>query len=396
MAPIELSRADARRITLNAQGFAVPRPKKVAAKHLLGVVDRLGGVQVDAVNVLARAHLFTFFSRLGPYDESLLHKLWEPGGGLIEYWMHGTTLMRYESWPNYAWRMRHRSRRHGMDADDPDVKAALAVLQREVDLRGEVSAQELEERTKPKEPWWDWTGTKTRLELLVRQGTITTGRKPNFERTYMSLFEALPDEIVAARDAIDSKEALRNCLLTAAQALGVARQKDLTFYIWMQAPAARAMLKELVAEGTLLEAHVEGWKGVSYVHPDALKTKPVNAATLINPFDSMMWRRDRIADLFGFDYVLEIFVQEHKRIYGYYVLPFLLGEQFVARVDLKADRKAGALLVQASYAEFGADTDEVAEALAHELREVARWQKLDSIIVKNKGDFAQQLTKVVG
>ncbi|MDP1795662.1 MAG: crosslink repair DNA glycosylase YcaQ family protein [Acidimicrobiales bacterium] len=392
MAPVALSRADARRIALAAQGFAAPRPKKVTAKHLLGVVDTLGGVQVDAVNVLARAHLFTFFSRLGPYDEKLLHQLWEPGGGLIEYWMHGTSLMRPETWPNFAWRMRQKPHRN-YEADKPEMQAALAALQREVDLRGEVSAQELEERTKPKEPWWDWTATKSRLELLVRQGAITTGRKPNFERSYMSLFEALPDDIVAARDAIDSHEALRSCMMMAARALGVARQKDLTFYIWMQAPAARAMLNELVADGSLLEVQVDGWKGVSYLHPDAVQPKSVHAATLVNPFDSLMWRRDRIADLFGFDYVLEIFVPEVKRQYGYYVLPFLLGDQFVARVDLKADRKAKHLLVQASYAEFGADPDEAATALAHELREVARWQGLDDVVVKNKGDYAKRLTK---
>ncbi len=391
MVPDALSRADARRIALGAQGFGKARPKKATTKHLLDVVDTVGGVQVDAVNVLARAHLFTLFSRVGPFDEKLLHELWAPGGGLVEYWMHGTSLMRYDSWPNFAWRMRQKPHR-AYEADTPDMQASLAALQREVDLRGEVSAAELEERTKPKEPWWDWTATKSRLELLVRQGTITTSRKPNFERTYMSLFEAIPDDVVVARDAMDSDEAIRNCIRIAARGLGVARQKDLTFYVWMQAPAARAAIKDLVAEGELRVVDVEGLKGPFYLHRDAVKPKAINAAALVNPFDPLMWRRDRINDLFGFDYVLEIFVPEPKRQYGYYVLPFLLGDQFVARVDLKADRKAKALLVQASYAEFGTDSDEVAGALAHELREVARWQGLTDIVVKNKGDFAKNLT----
>jgi uncharacterized protein YcaQ len=388
---IELSRGEARQITLAAQGFAKPRPKtKVTKKHLLGVVDTLGGVQVDTVNVMARAHLMTFFSRVGPYDEQILHKLWQPGGGLVEYWMHGTSLMRYDTWPLFAWRM--RSKPHAAyKADSDEMRKALAALQREVDLRGEVTAGELEVRTKPKEPWWDWTATKSRLELLVRSGTITTGRKPNFERTYMSLFESVPDDIVTARDAIDTHESLRRSILLAARSLGVARQKDLTFYVWMQANPARSIIKELVADGLLVEARVEGWKTPAFAHPDALRPKLVNAAALVNPFDSLMWRRDRLNDLFGFDYVLEIFVQEHKRVYGYYVLPFLLGDRFVARVDLKADRKAKELLVQASYAEFGVDLDEVLPALVYELREVARWQGLGDVVVKKKGDLAKRL-----
>ena len=391
MAAVELSRAEARRIALAAQGFGKPRPKgKVTAKHLLGVVDTLGGVQVDTVNVMARAHLMTFFSRVGPYDEAVLHKLWQPGGGLVEYWMHGTSLMRYDTWPLFAWRMRSKPHR-AYNYESDEVRKALAALQREVDLRGEVTAGELEVRTKPKEPWWDWTATKSRLELLVRAGSITTGRKPNFERTYLSLFESIPDHIVAARDAIDSDDAKRRSVLLAARALGVARQKDLTFYVWMQAATARAVIKQLVADGELLEAKVEGLKGPWFLHPEAAKPKSVQAAALVNPFDPMMWRRDRIQDLFGFDYVLEIFVQEPKRQYGYYVLPFLFGEDFVARVDLKSDRKNKALLVQASYAEFGVDLDEVVPALCNELREVARWQGLSDVVVKEKGDLAKRL-----
>jgi uncharacterized protein YcaQ len=268
----------------------------------------------------------------------------------------------------------------------------MAALQREVDLRGEVTAGELEVRTKPKEPWWDWTATKARLEFLVHAGSITTGRKPNFERTYLSLFESIPDRIVAARDAMDLDEARRRSILLAARALGIARQKELTYYVLMHAAQARQAIKELIADGALLEAKVEGLKGPWYLHPDAAKPpRSVNAATLVNPFDPMMWRRERLADLFGFDYVLEIFVPEPKRVFGYYVMPFVLGEHFVARVDLKADRKGKALLVQASYGEFGVDLDEVIPALAHELREVARWQGLDEIVVKEKGDLAKQL-----
>jgi uncharacterized protein YcaQ len=388
---VELTRAEARRIALAAQGLAKARPKKPTKKHLLDVVDTLGGVQVDTVNVMARAHLMTFFSRVGPYDQQILHKLWQPGGGLVEYWMHGTSLMRYDTWPLFAWRMRSKPQSHVYTTDSDEWHKALAALQREVDLRGEVTAGELEERTKPKEPWWDWTATKSRLEFLVRNGSITTGRKPNFERTYMSLFEALPDETVAARDAIDTEASRRATVLLAARALGIARQKELTFYVWMQAASIRPVLKELVADGELLVAEVEGLKGPWYLHPDAVKPRSVNAATLLNPFDPMMWRRDRIQDLFGFDYVLEIFVPEAKRVFGYYVLPFLLGEEFVARVDLKADRKSKHLLVQASYAEFGVDLDEVLPALTHELREVARWQGLTDIVVKEKGDLAKAL-----
>ena len=390
MTDVAISRAEARRIALAAQGFAKPRPKgKVTAKHLLGVVDTVGGVQVDAVNVMARAHLMTFFSRVGPYDVGVLNKLWSPGGGLVEYWMHGTCLMRYDTWPLFAWRMRADRARHGVDAKE-SAKALAALLQ-EVDMRGEVTAGELEVRTKKKEPWWDWTPTKSRLEYLVATGAISTGRKPNFERVYMSLFETVPDDIVAARDAIDSDDARRASIMLAARGLGIARQKDLTFYIWIQAASARKVIQGLVADGELLTVEVEGLKGPFYLHPDAARPRTVNAAALVNPFDPMLWRRDRITDLFGFDYVLEIFVQEYKRVFGYYVMAFLLGDQFVARVDLKADRANSALLVQASHAEFGVDLDEVLPALAHELREVARWQGLTDIVVKKKGDLAPRL-----
>lgn len=392
---IELSRVEARRIILAAQGFGKARPKKVSKKHLLDVVDTLGGVQVDAVNVMARAHLMTFFSRLGPYDEQLLWDLWQPGGGLIEYWMHGTCLMRYENWPNFAWRMRAKPHRH-YAAELAETQQALVNLQREVDLRGEVTAQELEERTKPKEPWWDWTVTKTRLELMVRQGSISTARKQNFERTYISLFEALPDEIVEARDAMNTEASKRACVLMAARALGVASVRDIRYYVWMGAAEVRAILKELVADGELVDVKVEGIKTPQFMAAGVAKPKSINAAALVNPFDPLMWERDRMRDLLGMDYVLEIFVPEAKRIYGYYVMPFLLGEEFVARVDLKADRKAGALLVQGSYAEFGADLDEVVPALAHELREVARWQGLADVVVKPKGDLAKTLSAGLG
>jgi uncharacterized protein YcaQ len=391
---VELTRDEARRIALAAQGFTRPRPRKVTAKHLLGVVDTVGGVQIDAVNVMARAHLMTFFSRLGPYNEDLLHKLWQPGGGLVEYWMHGTCLMRYDTWPLFAWRMRKPPHR-AYNADSEEMQTALKLLQREVDLRGEVTANELEERTKPKEPWWDWTATKSRLELLLTQGTITAGRKRNFDKTYVSLFEALPDDVVAARDAISTDEALRRSIALAARSLGVAKQNELTFYVWMQAPAARAAIKQLVADGELLVTQVEGLKGPYYMHRDAVVPPAVDVAALVNPFDPLMWRRERIADLFGFDYVLEIFVQEHKRQFGYYVLPFLLGEQFVARVDLKADRGAKALLVQASYAEFGVDLDAVVPANVAELRTLADWLGLTDIVVKKKGDLAARLLKAV-
>ena len=182
-------------------------------------------------------------------------------------------------------------------------------------------------------------------------------------------------------------------VLLAARGLGVARAKDLTFYLWMQAASARKVINELVASGELLLAEVEGVKGEFYLHPDAARPRKVNAAALVNPFDPMLWRRDRITDLFGFDYVLEIFVQEHKRLFGYYVMAFLLGDEFVARVDLKADRSVKHLLVQASYAEFGVDLDTVVPALAHELREVARWQGLLDVVVKPKGDLAKRLAK---
>lgn len=393
MPPVAISRAEARRIALAAQGFGRPRPARPTRRHVRAVFDTVGAVQIDAVNVLVRSHYLPFFSRLGPYDRAALDALTGPNGDIVEYWCHAACLVPAATWATLAWRMRD-------ERSWPTVRDAVAkkpelltTLLTEVGARGEVSAGELERRDRPKEPWFDWSRTKLLLEYLFLKGEVTAGRRPNFERMYSLPDTRLPRDVVDARASIGTDESKRASLLLAARALGVGTARDIGEYIGMRQTHATPCLRALVGEGVLADARVEGVEAPMYLHRDAARPRRIDAAALVSPFDSLVWQRDRAEELFGFRYRIEIYVPKPKRVHGYYVLPFLLGERFVARVDLKADRSSGHLLVQASYLEPGDDADEVAPALMAELRDMARWLGLDDVIVRPAGDLAPHLAR---
>jgi uncharacterized protein YcaQ len=392
-----LSAAEARRVALAAQGFAEPPlSRAVDTRALRGrVVDRVGLIQIDSVNVLQRAHYLPAFSRLGAYDVGLLDKLshYAPRR-LFEYWGHEASLIPVELHPHLRWRMRraHDDAWGGMRRIAQDRPELVAAVLDDLRARGPLTASQLahlDAPRAPKGPWWDWSDVKRALEFLFWSGEITSARRRRFERLYDVPERVIPAAILAQPTPSDD-EAQRALLRVAARSLGVATEPDLRDYFRLPSAESKARIPELVENGDLLPVTVEGWKAPAYLAPGARVPRRVDARALVGPFDSLIWERPRVERVFGFRYRIEIYVPKEQRVHGYYVLPLLLGDALVARVDLKSDRAASALLVQAAHAEPGAPA-ETAEALGLELRRMAEWLGLDDVIVVGAGDLAPAL-----
>ena len=392
-----LSAAEARRVALAAQGFAEPPlSRAVDMRALRGrVVDRVGLIQIDSVNVLQRAHYLPAFSRLGAYDVGLLDKLshYAPRR-LFEYWGHEASLIPVELHPHLRWRMRraHDDAWGGMRRIAQDRPELVAAVLDDLRARGPLTASQLahlDAPRAPKGPWWDWSDVKRALEFLFWSGEITSARRRRFERLYDVPERVIPAAILAQPTPSDD-EAQRALLRVAARSLGVATEPDLRDYFRLPSAESKARIPELVENGDLLPVTVEGWKAPAYLAPGARVPRRVDARALVGPFDSLIWERPRVERVFGFRYRIEIYVPKEQRVHGYYVLPLLLGDALVARVDLKSDRAASALLVQAAHAEPGAPP-ETAEALGLELRRMAQWLGLDDVVVVGAGDLAPAL-----
>ena len=394
--PPTLSVAQARRISLRATGLDGSRPAgRVDRRHLRRVIQRLGLVQLDSVNVLARAQYLPFFSRLGPYDTRLLDELAYRDHELFEYWGHVASLVRIDLHPLLRWRMAEEHAWAGpssVAARRPDLVAALEA---EVLANGPLSAGELDGSERRRGPWWGWGDTKRVLEHLFWTGRIGASRRGNFERVYCHPADAVPVEVLDIPTPPE-QEAKCSLLLHAARAHGVGTARDLADYWRQPILEVRQLLRALVADGLLEQVSVEGWSEPAYLHPEATLPRSVDACALVSPFDQAMWERSRVERLHDFRYTIEIYVPQAKRVYGYYVLPFLLGDTYVARVDLKADRRHRRLLVRSAHAEAdlhrrGTDELEVVERLAGELRSLAGWLGLDDIVVERRGDLAAAL-----
>ncbi len=395
-----LSAAQARRVALAAQGFLDPPHTSPTMRTLLRAVGRTGLLQIDSVNVLQRAHYMPLYSRMGPYDTGLLQRAAERRPRrLVEYWAHEAAYMPVELWPLMQHRMATADTKawggpRRIAREQPDL---VQWVLDEVRDRGPVSARDVEgDVPRTKEHWgWNWSAAKQALEYLFFAGRVTVARRgPAFERLYDVPERVLPAAVLAAPEPTP-EEAARQLVERAARSHGVASVQCLRDYHRMDLAPTRQAVADLVEDGVLLPVQVEGWRRPAYLHRDARVPRRVDAAALLSPFDPVVWERSRAEALFGFRYRIEIYVPAAQRVHGYYVLPFLLGDALVARVDLKADRAAGVLVVQGAYAEPGHPAH-TAEALAAELARLAGWLGLGPVEVRRRGDLADRLGAAVG
>lgn len=399
-----LTIAQARRVALAAQGFADPRPSgRVDARHLRRVVDRVGLLQIDSVNVFSRSHYLPVLARLGPYPHALLDRytgyVARPAQpGMFEYWAHAASLIPVEYQPLLRWRMarahiepwqniRRIARENPTLIDD--VRALVAE-------RGPVVASDTDIPRPAPRPghMWNWSDGKTALEWLFYAGEITTAKRVNFERYYDLTERVLPAEVLA-RPTPDRVDAVRDLVRISARSHGIGTEPDLRDYFRLSHADTKQAVAELVDAGELLPAEVSGWDAPAYLWHEARRPRTVAARALLSPFDALVWFRDRTLRLFDFHYRIEIYTREALRRHGYYVLPFLLGDELVGRTDLKADRQRRVLRVQSAWIEPGHDPAHVATELAAELAVTAGWLGLGGIEVAPRGDLAATLGEAV-
>ncbi|HEV3226202.1 MAG TPA: crosslink repair DNA glycosylase YcaQ family protein [Acidimicrobiales bacterium] len=391
-APVDrLTVAQARRIALAAQGFADPRPRgRVTARHLRRVFERVGVLQIDSVNVLVRSYELPVFARLGVWPRPLLTDVIERRRDYFEYWAHEASFApvdlhpllrwRMEAAAGHAWGLVARTQEHF-----PDYVESIL---HEVADRGPIGSSELLDGGAKSGPWWGWSKGKAALEWLFWTGQLTSaGRGPNFERRYDLPERVIPADVLRAPTP-PVADAQRALLLRAARHHGVGTARDLADYFRIKVPVARPLLRELVDEGALVPVQVGDWREIAYLHPEARRPRRIDAHALLSPFDSVVWERSRTERIFGTRVRIELYTPAPKRVHGYYVLPFLLGDTIVARVDLKSDRKTSRLLVQSAHLEPG-HPEAVAGPLATELRTMAEWLQLESIHVEPKGDLSR-------
>ena len=390
----KISQGTARRVAITAQGLspttarATPGPRQLDA-----ILNRIGVLQIDSVSVLARAHYLPLYSRLGAYDKTLLDAAaWGSKRRWFEYWGHEASLMPVTMHPLLRWRMAEATAGGtmwpGLNSFQREHPDYIKAMRARIAADGPAMASELE-GTKGVAGWWGWGQAKRALEVLFWTGEVTTAGRRGFERIYDLPERVLPAKI-RAHPTPPKADAQRELLRLSARAHGIGNVTDLADYFRLSPRIARPLIAELVDEGTLLPVEVEGLRGEWFLHKDAATPRKCTAHTLLAPFDPLVWERGRIAKLFEFDYRLEIYTPAEKRAHGYYVLPFLLGDRLVARVDLKADRAANTLQVLAAFAEAHAPP-ETASALQQELRRLAGWLALEKIAVARKGDLAGAL-----
>ncbi len=385
----KLSLAEARRIALAAQGFGGPRPGRVTASRWLKIVDRLSLHQIDSVNVLVRAHYLPAFSRLGPYDRSLIDSAaWgsRRKRRLFEYWAHEASLLPLALHPLLRWRMARADRGgagwKGLRLFAGERRAEAEVLLNRIRNEGPSTASDLEEK-RGRSGWWEWSDAKQALEWLFWAGHITTAtRRGSFERVYDLTERVIPAEILALPTP-DEKDAQRTLVERAASALGVATAQELRDYFRLGPNDAKEAIASLLEAGVLEPVEVPGWARDAYLHRDARRPRRISARALLAPFDPLVWERSRTLRLFDFHYRIEIYTPAEKRQHGYYVLPFLLGDRLIARLDLKADRQGGRLLVHAVHLEPHAPADAM-DAISEELAALAGWLSLAEVVLPSK------------
>ena len=391
-----ISAAQARRIALAAQGFGQNYPAGVGTRQLNLVLDRIGLVQLDSVNVFERSHYLPLFARLGAYDKSLLDRLvFGRYSDYLEYWAHEAAIIPAETWPLYRWRMdANRARYSTPGSWVAENGPMLDWLRAALTDRGAVAASEIEHDSgKGAGGWWGWSEVKTGLEWLFRFGEAVSAGRSRFERRYALASSALPSALFERE--VPRSDAIRELLLLSARAHGIGILADFADYYRIKSEPARAAVHDLVDAGELLPVTVEGWNRPAYLHRDARIPRRVEATALLSPFDPVVWERRRAERMFGFHYRIEIYTPAPKRIFGYYTLPLLIDDRLVGRVDLKSDRQNRVLRVQSSWTEVDAPP-ETAARLAPLLRETAAWQGLDAIEVMGRGNVAGAVAAELG
>ncbi|MEO8908491.1 MAG: crosslink repair DNA glycosylase YcaQ family protein [Microbacteriaceae bacterium] len=388
----------ARRVALSAQGFGGAQPSAVGTRQLNLLIQRLGLLQLDSVNVFERSHYLPVFARLGGYDKALLDRLtFTAKSPYVEYWAHVAAIIPVDTWPLMRWKMefyRHDAMKNP-DSWAANNTAMLQWLRAELADKGPLAASEIEhDANKRRGPWWGWSDVKTGLESLFDWGEVTTAGRTRFERRYALAEHVLPASVLEKH--VSKPDAIRNLIRRSARAHGIGTLGDLADYYRIKKAPALVAIRELEDAGELLPVTVPGWEHRGTPHPvwlhrDARLPRRVTASALLSPFDPMVWERARALRMFDFHYRIEIYTPKPKRIYGYYVLPVLLDDRIVGRVDLKSDRQASVLRVQAAWRESGAPAD-TPEHLAQLLRETAQWQGLNDVQVADRGDLAGALT----
>ncbi len=395
MRRVQVSRAEARRIALAAQGFDRKRPESAGdIRHIRRVINQLGLLQLDYVNVLIPAHYLVLYSRLGAYPRRRLNDLVYRRKEFIEQWAHEASIVPVDAWPM----LQHRRDEFQPYANSPIMKlpgrsAYLKKVIKIVEQQGPVTSNDLPPLPGPKRKAGDWHRSVPRWALEYHFGfgsVAVANRLPNFQREY-----DLPERLIDSRHfqrRLTRGEAQRELLRRAARSCGISTVRDLADYYRMSPKDAAPRVRELVEEGALREVKVEGWQEPGLLSRDAVVPRRIKASALLSPFDPVIWFRPRAERLFDFHYRIEIYVPASKRKWGYYVLPFLMDDRIVARVDLKADRKNKKLLVLAAHEEAGIDSNRAARKLAEELANLAAWLNLDSVRVSRRGSFARTVS----
>jgi uncharacterized protein YcaQ len=401
-----LSLKQARRIALAAQGLDKVRPAGPVTSRAVGrTFARLHLVQIDSVNVLSRSHYLPFFSRLGNYDRAILQRMaGTHPRRMMEYWAHEASFIRPDHFQDLVlWQSRKWVGAHSMD---PDVRSDVAARVLEALAAGrpmtaaELTAHLGHVEDRQQDNWgWNWNAVKRVLEHLFEAGLISAAsRTESFERRYTLTAKILPERPGAAPDVpdagADKAAALVRLIDAAARAHGIGTLRCFADYFRTPMRASALAVDHLVKTGRLVPVSVAGWDKPLFRHAEAKLPRTATGRALLSPFDSLVFERRRLEALFDFHYRLEIYTPEPKRRYGYYVLPFLLRDGIVARIDLKADRSNGLLLAKAVHAEPGAPADTAVE-LAAELQLMAEWLELDRVVVSRKGDLAPALADAV-
>lgn len=408
---VHLTKPQARRIILAAQGIGHHRDQPVGMRQLQSAINRLGQFQIDSVNVLARAHLMPMYTRFGAYDPLLLKRAAQQSPRrLFEYWGHAASLIDIDLYPAFQFR-RDRARAESWgrmqalaDAHPEIIDTVLTMIQG----HGPATARDLdlgERRTR--DNWgWNWSNAKTALEWLNWSGQVAiAGRNSQFERLYDAPGRVIPRQYLDATASWANAQPDDHARLThqahvtlirrAATALGVATLACLRDYFRTALAPTRAAIADLEAAGELLPVSIDGLSGPAWLWHEARHPRTIQGSTLVSPFDSLVFERSRLAAFFDIDYRIGIYTPKTQRTHGYYVYLLLVDERFAARVDLKADRRSGRLLVQSAWLEpdSGVPRSRVISELVTELGRLTGWLGVGDIHVAEKGDLATDLAK---